>query len=53
VLDAISRRDAAAARERMVAHLAHIESHLVLGGNGHAVDLHALFAHARPARRSA
>src|SRR3954451_21172848 len=53
VLDAISRRDAAAARERMVAHLAHIESHLALGENGHAVALHALFAHTRPARRSA
>jgi DNA-binding GntR family transcriptional regulator len=53
VLEALSRRDAATARERMAAHLAHIESHLVLGGNGHAVDLHALFAHARPARRGA
>src|SRR3954467_3640085 len=53
VLEALSRRDAAAARERMVVHLAHVESHLALGENGHAVDLHALFAHARPARRSA
>jgi DNA-binding GntR family transcriptional regulator len=53
VLEALSRRDAPAARERMAAHLAHIESHLVLGGNGRSVDLHTLFAHARPTRRSA
>jgi len=53
VLEALSRHDAAAARERMAAHLAHIESHLALGENGHAVDLHALFAHARPGRRGA
>ncbi len=48
VLEALARRDAVAARTRMAAHLSHVESQLDLDGAAAMVDLHALFAAARP-----
>ncbi len=53
VMEAVTRRDAAAAKERMAEHLAHVERHLKLGDVGRVVDLHALFARTRPVPRSA
>ncbi|MEK0086093.1 GntR family transcriptional regulator [Benzoatithermus flavus] len=47
VLEALARRDAAAAAELMRHHLDHCEAQLDLSGEGRAVDLMALFAHAR------
>lgn len=47
LLDAIARRDAAAAAALMREHLDHCERELDLAGAGRAVDLHALFAHVR------
>jgi DNA-binding GntR family transcriptional regulator len=44
VLEALVRRDAATARARMDAHLAHVENQLDLGEAAVTVDLHALFA---------
>jgi DNA-binding GntR family transcriptional regulator len=48
VMEAVASRDADAAKQRMAEHLAHVERHLKLGDVGRVVDLHALFAHARP-----
>lgn len=50
VLEAVARRDAAAAAARMAEHLGRVERHLNLGEVGRAVDLHALFANARAHR---
>ncbi len=51
-MEAVARRDAAAAKERMAEHLAHVERHLKLGDVGRVVDLHVLFARTRPIPRS-
>jgi|tagenome__1003787_1003787.scaffolds.fasta_scaffold20763420_1 DNA-binding GntR family transcriptional regulator len=48
VLEAVERRDAAAAGERMAEHLVHVEQRLDLSESEAAIDLHALFAPARP-----
>jgi DNA-binding GntR family transcriptional regulator len=47
VLEAVTRRDASAAKTCMAEHLAHVERHLDLGEPAVPVDLHALFAAAR------
>ena len=47
VLDALARRDAAAAKAHMAAHLTAVEQLLDLGDAAAPVDLHALFATAR------
>ena len=47
LLDAIARRDSAAAAALMREHLDHCERELDLAGADRAVDLHALFAHVR------
>ncbi|MDX6750441.1 GntR family transcriptional regulator [Geminicoccaceae bacterium 1502E] len=52
VLEAIERRDPARARERMAAHLAHVERLLRLDKPKRTVDLHALFADARQRHRA-
>jgi DNA-binding GntR family transcriptional regulator len=54
VLEAVARHDAEAAAELMHQHLDHCEAQLDLTGNGSAVDLMTLFAHARaaPARQT-
>jgi DNA-binding GntR family transcriptional regulator len=51
ILEAIARRDVAAAQARMAQHLTEIERRLDLGASVASVNLHAMFAHIRARSR--